>query len=60
MKKQRIIKVSAQRKFCKKHNEFKCIEPKIIISGKWLANAGFKFGDTITININHQNLSISV
>ena len=60
MNNQRKIKVSAQRIFCKKHNEFKSVEPKIIISGKWLAKAGFKFGDTITININHQNLSISI
>lgn len=60
MKNQRTIKVSAQRKFCKKHLEFKEIEPKIIISGKWLAKAGFKFGDTIKINIEHQNLNISL
>ena len=60
MKNQRIIKVSGQRIFCKKHNEFNSVEPKIIISGKWLAKAGFKFGDMIKININHQNLNISV
>lgn len=60
MKKERKIKVSAQRKYCKKHGQFTSIEPKIIISGKWLAEAGFKFGDKITININHQNLNISI
>lgn len=60
MKKQRKIKVSAQRKFCQKHKEYKGLMPKIILSGEWLAKAGFNFGDTIIININHQNLSISL
>ena len=60
MKNQRKIKVSAQRKFCMKHKEYKGVNPKIILSGEWLAKAGFNFGDAVNIKIDYQCINISV
>lgn len=59
MKNQRKIKVSAQRKFCTKHRQYKGQSPKIIISGEWLAKAGFIIGDCINISVGFKSLIIN-
>jgi hypothetical protein len=59
MKNQRKIKVSAQRKFCAKHRYYKGQNPKIILSGEWLAKAGFNVGDCINISVGFQSLIIN-
>lgn len=58
-KKVRNIKVHAKRKFCKKHLFYLGTDPKIILSGQWLAKAGFKFGNKVNVYILDNSLVIT-
>lgn len=55
----RKLTISTKKTFCKKIRAYRPEEPKIIISGAWLRNAGFKIGDKININVNANSLLIS-
>ncbi|MFA9191144.1 SymE family type I addiction module toxin [Flavobacterium sp. FZUC8N2.13] len=55
--KSRTLKISSQ--FVKNLWKKPTVKPKIILSGKWMQEAGFEIGENVTISVSKNLLIIS-
>ncbi|WP_394991931.1 SymE family type I addiction module toxin [Emticicia sp.] len=60
MKNNRKIRVYAKIKFCRKHLNLTSRTSQIILSGNWLVDAGFNFGDSVNIEVTDKKLVLSI